>query len=557
MSKSDFGGGEMDCVSIGAQMDSVSIHAQMDSASIRAQIERVISINSNIKTLNLIALIDRAAPQDLNVTDKKGKTLLHFAAWNGFSDITLKLIEKMRPEDLRLKDHNGWTALHWLADKKDTVIAFKLIEKMHPKDLGLQNKDGMTALHLAVKDLIPVPNEGLATSVSLTIALELIKKMRPEDIILKNNKGESALYWAKKNKDKEITNAIRAKVPAGILGGRFSLRSFIPTTPKIPVENESSPVLAKNEVKIEWGNIEQVREILRSSIESGRAGEGLSAAEPFLAACRDFLDTVQKSGQDSMIQFAQAQGQIRSISKSLEEYHKSVQALQADPQSAIPGDDLKGRAVSALRRIFPALDPMRGLAENHSETLDLLGKAFASSQGLIQLHEGLDAHYPEIDETLSELESVIAEASRTAELEAEQESDLHEKQILLRLKKVFEGVAAEVHGHRGLMRASHQATGLHINTEIDFINSLRHARTAMGALNLNRSFIVAQIKHEMSGGFAEEAREMLGGQLEIAGAHLSALQSSLSERQQGIAEARHILIAAQASSISVPELSAA
>jgi len=93
----------------------------------------------------VIASIDAGA--NVNATDNKGSTPLHYAAHNGRTEAVLALIGK--GADLNTPNEYGDTPLHYAATNGNTEIALALIEKGAYLDVPNMN-NGDTPLHYAV-----------------------------------------------------------------------------------------------------------------------------------------------------------------------------------------------------------------------------------------------------------------------------------------------------------------------------------------------------------------------------------------------------------------------
>lgn len=82
----------------------------------------------------------------LNVKDKTGRNLLHYAAWNYQIELCLLLIQQS-DIDINEKDNNGCTALHYAAGVGSVEIVKILIN--NKSNLLSLNADGHIPLHLA------------------------------------------------------------------------------------------------------------------------------------------------------------------------------------------------------------------------------------------------------------------------------------------------------------------------------------------------------------------------------------------------------------------------
>ena len=83
---------------------------------------------------------------DINEKNCSGKTPLHIAAQEGFTNITDMLLEKSAKIE---KDNDGDTPLHLASLYGQTSSACRLIKSMSKKDIEEKNIHGMTALDYA------------------------------------------------------------------------------------------------------------------------------------------------------------------------------------------------------------------------------------------------------------------------------------------------------------------------------------------------------------------------------------------------------------------------
>jgi ankyrin repeat protein len=117
-------------------------------------------------------------PENLNITDKNGRTFLQYAAAYGFKNIAQTLIEN--GANVNMENNNGNTALHLATARGYKIIAQTLIN--HEAKIDIQNNNGKTALHLA------------AARSYKTIAQTLIKHEANQN--LKDIKNKTALDYA-------------------------------------------------------------------------------------------------------------------------------------------------------------------------------------------------------------------------------------------------------------------------------------------------------------------------------------------------------------------------
>jgi len=92
-------------------------------------------------------IIELLAHVDVNVTDKRGKTAVHFAAKVGCRESISLLIQQ--GVDVDITDHDGRTALHVASSSGKTEIADILLR--NHANIGIADEGGFTALHLAVQ----------------------------------------------------------------------------------------------------------------------------------------------------------------------------------------------------------------------------------------------------------------------------------------------------------------------------------------------------------------------------------------------------------------------
>ncbi|KAI3862431.1 hypothetical protein MKW92_022704 [Papaver armeniacum] len=82
-----------------------------------------------------------------------GRTTLHVAVANGYSDITKLLLEK-KPTLIYQRDENGNSALHYAAYFAKPKVAIQLLEA-DPSIALAKDNDGRTALHIAASSRLP------------------------------------------------------------------------------------------------------------------------------------------------------------------------------------------------------------------------------------------------------------------------------------------------------------------------------------------------------------------------------------------------------------------
>ncbi|CAB3374665.1 Hypothetical predicted protein [Cloeon dipterum] len=87
-----------------------------------------------------------------DVTKKynKGKTVLHYAAQYGYSELVLKYIEL--GADIGAKDENGWNAQHFACHWKRSIETIELLHSKNPLLLIERTKRGQTTLHILVEN---------------------------------------------------------------------------------------------------------------------------------------------------------------------------------------------------------------------------------------------------------------------------------------------------------------------------------------------------------------------------------------------------------------------
>ena len=139
-------------------------------------------------------LIDGGA--DINLTDRNGRTPLHWAAENGKAENIKFLIKRGPSNTVKFVNKQGIgddAALHKAGGKGYTSVIRTLIEA--GADVNMQLCDGCTALHEAVYNK----------------RLEMVKALIEfgADLNLKDNQGETALYVAAKlNRRKMVKTLI-------------------------------------------------------------------------------------------------------------------------------------------------------------------------------------------------------------------------------------------------------------------------------------------------------------------------------------------------------------
>jgi hypothetical protein len=95
-----------------------------------------------------------AKGSDVNLTNSKGRTALHYAAYCGHSAV-VELLLAQEGINVNLKDSLGYTALHWAAIEGHQGVVELLLQ--NGADINEKNNSGNTALDLAnnaIKDLL-------------------------------------------------------------------------------------------------------------------------------------------------------------------------------------------------------------------------------------------------------------------------------------------------------------------------------------------------------------------------------------------------------------------
>jgi serine/threonine-protein phosphatase 6 regulatory ankyrin repeat subunit A len=122
------------------------------------------------------------AAQIVNFQDKKGRTPLHLAAYNGYDEVVEVLLT--REATVNKPDKGGRTALHWAAYRGHQPAVIVLLSAILEKGLSIDAKDnqGYTPIHTA------------AVSDSFTCLQTLIKG--GADVHTRDNLGRTALHLA-------------------------------------------------------------------------------------------------------------------------------------------------------------------------------------------------------------------------------------------------------------------------------------------------------------------------------------------------------------------------
>ncbi|XP_065334475.1 uncharacterized protein LOC135935839 [Cloeon dipterum] len=132
---------------------------------------------------------------EVNVSDRSGKTVIHYAAEKGNLSLVKLLLEK--GADLTLRDNKGKNALHHAIDHLE-VISF-----LHEKNnelLGQRLKDGDTTLHLALK-----------TWDIDTDTIRWLVEHCENDLNVTNSEGDTPLMLACKRREWIIAKILLAK----------------------------------------------------------------------------------------------------------------------------------------------------------------------------------------------------------------------------------------------------------------------------------------------------------------------------------------------------------
>jgi hypothetical protein len=135
----------------------------------------IYGLTTSVKRLLSIRNINVNVKDDLS-----GATPLHYAAANGYVEITHLLLQN--GADVNVKNNGGSTPLHSAAIFGHVDILHLLVE--NGADLEAQDVDGRRALHRA------------ACNGRLSFIQELISRYHV-DINARNNDGKTALWWAR------------------------------------------------------------------------------------------------------------------------------------------------------------------------------------------------------------------------------------------------------------------------------------------------------------------------------------------------------------------------
>ncbi|XP_065349814.1 uncharacterized protein LOC135945834 [Cloeon dipterum] len=87
---------------------------------------------------------------DVTKKDNKGKTVLHYAAQYGYTELVLKYIEL--GAEIGAKDKNGWNAQHFACHGKRSIETIELLHSKNPLLLKERTKTGQTTLHILVEN---------------------------------------------------------------------------------------------------------------------------------------------------------------------------------------------------------------------------------------------------------------------------------------------------------------------------------------------------------------------------------------------------------------------
>ncbi|XP_052244711.1 uncharacterized protein LOC127853920 isoform X2 [Dreissena polymorpha] len=148
---------------------------QLRHAASKGQLDQVISCLQAGATLD---------------TDQDGRTALHYAALNGFPDVTRFLIEKGCNKDIQ--DDSGYTPLHRAASQGHIEVITILLES--GCDLNAQDEHGNAAIHEAAWN-------GFSKTLELLVKYEV-------DVSLVNKAGFTALHLSAQNGHNESTRVL-------------------------------------------------------------------------------------------------------------------------------------------------------------------------------------------------------------------------------------------------------------------------------------------------------------------------------------------------------------
>ena len=149
----------------------------------------------------IVEMVLKQSPESISIQDADGRTPLHLAAIEGRNEI-VEMILKQSPESISIQDKNGHTPLHFAATKGHNEI-MEMILKQSPESISIQNKSGDTPLHLAADR---GHNE----------IVEMILKQWPESIRIQNKNGDTPLHFAAAKGRNEIVEIILKQSPESI-----------------------------------------------------------------------------------------------------------------------------------------------------------------------------------------------------------------------------------------------------------------------------------------------------------------------------------------------------
>ncbi|XP_065343624.1 uncharacterized protein LOC135941815 [Cloeon dipterum] len=140
--------------------------------------------------------------------DEKGRSVLHYAAKYGYTDLVAKFIKA--GADIDAKDAKGWNALHYACLVDKNIETIKLLHSRSKHLAKTITKEGQTALHIMV-EYCDQHDFGRAISRNVDIARFLVEDAEINLSVTDDQRKNAARIAVERGLEKSLTMYLRAQ----------------------------------------------------------------------------------------------------------------------------------------------------------------------------------------------------------------------------------------------------------------------------------------------------------------------------------------------------------